>query len=263
MGLDFAVDASASSAWEQAYPKIINPRLPLSERTAMLDAYWRTSYHDIELPVSLEEKIVPHLPYICNDLRELFCGFNIKSYARKARLASDEESKLWDIFHQLYPDFSQRSLRELESEIGLHTFVESRLAALPSLHVLDIGCGTDGRGLSELCSLYSGRVSGTGVDLAVTPYENAEVCLVPADARVDIPVEDESVDLAYSVGVLYYFDDAEQAAATRHVLRSLKPGGTFLVDYAHIAANVSPSSGCRARVRRLPQGTRIAEFTKK
>jgi SAM-dependent methyltransferase len=80
----------------------------------------------------------------------------------------------------------------------------------------------------------------------------------------DAPIEDGSLDFAYSLGVLHHVPDTEGAIA--EIAKKIKPGGLFLV-YLYYALDGRPawyqelwkaSDIARRRIAKLPHGARYA-----
>ncbi len=99
---------------------------------------------------------------------------------------------------------------------------------------LDIGCGT-GNALTTLRKILMERddiraqLQFFGVDL--NPIANEElhlannIHLLQVDPQVEIPLEDESVDIGFSMATVQYMHDALRALENAY--RTLKPGGRF------------------------------------
>jgi len=94
--------------------------------------------------------------------------------------------------------------------------------------VLDAGCGA-GRWAFEV-SLRGPRVVavdlGRSVEIARANTDAERVACVQADVSA-LPLEHESVDWAYSLGVLHHLEDP--ASALRNIVRTVKPGGRVLL----------------------------------
>ena len=95
--------------------------------------------------------------------------------------------------------------------------------------VADVGCGNGriGRLIIPDCSEYVGVDMSNSLSAFPTFIENFEaVSLVKASAT-DLPLEDNSVDIALCWGVLHHTDDP--SAAFSELTRITKPGGYILI----------------------------------
>jgi ubiquinone/menaquinone biosynthesis C-methylase UbiE len=95
--------------------------------------------------------------------------------------------------------------------------------------ILDIGCGT-GRLLRKAAARWP-RANLYGVDLAEGMIAEARA-LTPgatllAGAAENLPLPDESIDLALSTVSFHHWQD--QGAGFRQVMRVLRPGGFFVL----------------------------------
>jgi ubiquinone/menaquinone biosynthesis C-methylase UbiE len=114
----------------------------------------------------------------------------------------------------------------------------------PQTVLLDAGCGRSAERLIRL-SKHAGR--SIGVDIVhFTPEaaRNVNIELVQAGLE-SLPLQDASIDLAYSVSVMEHLREPE--AVYREIYRVLRPGGRFLFltpnfwDYASLAAKIIPN----------------------
>jgi SAM-dependent methyltransferase len=131
---------------------------------------------------------------------------------------------------------------------------------------MDVGCGT-----GRWAQLIAPRI---GILHCVDPSKAIEVAKRNLDQtpniafhNVDVdslPVEDHSLDFAYSLGVLHHIPDT--GAAMKACTKKLKPGAPFLV-YLYYAFDNKPgwfrllwriSDAVRKVVSRLPHGMRYA-----
>jgi SAM-dependent methyltransferase len=111
--------------------------------------------------------------------------------------------------------------------------VRDAIAAAPGEHIMDVGCGP-GFYLAELIDAVGPDGWMMGVDLSADMlaaaarrcegHDNIE--LRAADATA-LPVDDASLDAAFSVQVLEYVPDVTAALAEMH--RGLKQGGRLVV----------------------------------
>lgn len=129
---------------------------------------------------------------------------------------------------------------------------------------LDVGCGT-GR-WSERVIARGHRVVALDASpdaLAVASRRVEPGTLVNGSA-VELPLGDDSVDFAFSLGVLHHLPDTD--GALREIRRVLRPNAPFLV-YLYYAFDNRPawfrllwkaSDTLRQVVARLPRGPRLA-----
>jgi ubiquinone/menaquinone biosynthesis C-methylase UbiE len=113
-----------------------------------------------------------------------------------------------------------------------------RAALQPSLHVLDIGCGT-GTLAILLKRLHPGiDVVGLDPDPKALARASRKAKRAAASIRFDrgfsqnLPYPDASFDRVLSSFMLHHLDPDDKRAALREVRRVLKPGGLFhLLDF--------------------------------
>jgi SAM-dependent methyltransferase len=129
---------------------------------------------------------------------------------------------------------------------------------------LDVGCGS-GR-WSERVAARGHRTIGLDAApeaLAVAARRLAPGTLVNGSA-VELPMRADSVDFAFSLGVLHHLPDTD--GALREIRRVLRPGAPFLV-YLYYAFDNRPtwfrllwklSDSLRQIIARLPHGPRLA-----
>ncbi|HET9810620.1 MAG TPA: class I SAM-dependent methyltransferase [Sphingomicrobium sp.] len=131
----------------------------------------------------------------------------------------------------------------------------------PDSEGFDVGCGS-GRWAEGVAprvgTLHCIEVSAEALDVArarLARFDNVRFHLASIE---DIPLEDESQDFGYSLGVLHHVPDA--AEALRECVRKLKPGAPFLV-YVYYALEDRPawyrglfrlSDVARKSIARLP-----------
>jgi SAM-dependent methyltransferase len=126
---------------------------------------------------------------------------------------------------------------------------------LEPLHtVLEIGCGRAAPTLLEL----KGRARALiGIDLEEFSVADPEITLLNADVCQMSAVADESVDLAYSRGVMEHIEDVE--AAYSEISRVLSPEGMYIFltpnawDLASILARIIPNR-FHARIVGMTEG---------
>lgn len=129
---------------------------------------------------------------------------------------------------------------------------------------LDVGCGT-----GRWAELVAERpVTVLALDASPEALEVARRRLAPGTvangSAVELPVRDDSLDFAFSLGVLHHLPDTEGALA--EINRVLRPGAPFLV-YLYYAFDNRPvwfravwraSDLLRRRISRLPHDRRLA-----
>jgi arsenite methyltransferase len=111
--------------------------------------------------------------------------------------------------------------------------VREAIAARPGEHILDVGCGP-GFYLAELLDAVGSDGSLVGMDsstamlaIAARQCEGHDNVTLRAGDATALPVDDASVDAAFSVQVLEYVRDVTAALAEMH--RALKGGGRVVV----------------------------------
>lgn len=107
-------------------------------------------------------------------------------------------------------------------------------------HVLDVGCGIG----TDLTSFALAGAAVTGVDQSqascvlahqqVAQYDvNTRVSITRCPSAAWWPIEANTVDLAWSFGVLHHMPEHEMHQAIRKMHRSLKPGGEIKIMVYH------------------------------
>lgn len=130
---------------------------------------------------------------------------------------------------------------------------------------VDAGCGS-GRWAARVAPrvgrLHCVDASAEALDRARLFLADQPRCVFHHASVADMPLKDESMDFAYSLGVLHHLPDAADAVAA--CVRKLKPGAPLLV-YVYYALENRPawfralwwaSDVLRQAVSRLPLGAR-------
>ena len=135
-------------------------------------------------------------------------------------------------FEEEWSRFDQSNLSHRERrEVGQRYFSLLPLESLNrSMKVMDVGCGS-----GRWAALVAPRVAELHcVDPAEAALRVAERNLSGSSNTVfhvasveELPVPDDSIDLAYSLGVLHHVPDT--ASAIRKCVAKVRPGGRFLV----------------------------------
>lgn len=131
----------------------------------------------------------------------------------------------------------------------------------------DLGCGS-GRWAKFVAprvgKLYLFDPSGDALEVAKRNLRDSNNCEFQIAGADNIPLEDESCDFGYSLGVLHHIPDT--AAALMACVAKIKPGAPFLV-YLYYSFDNRPvlfrliwktSETIRAGVSRLPHALRSA-----
>ena len=95
--------------------------------------------------------------------------------------------------------------------------------------VADIGCGNGriGRLIVPSCANYVGLDMSNALSAFPTFIDNFDAVTLVRASATDLPLEDESVDVALCWGVLHHTDDPERAFS--ELVRITKPGGHILI----------------------------------
>lgn len=158
-----------------------------------------------------------------------------------------------------------------ESELGLmfdNYFSIFPWDALPDHAVgFDLGCGS-GRWAKFVAprvgKLYLFDPAPAALDVAKRKLEGSPNCEFAVAGADSIPLEDESADFGYSLGVLHHIPDTE--AGLLACTKKLKPGAPFLL-YLYYSFDNRPawfraiwkaSNAVRQVVSRMPHGVRYA-----
>jgi ubiquinone/menaquinone biosynthesis C-methylase UbiE len=95
--------------------------------------------------------------------------------------------------------------------------------------VADIGCGNGriGRLIVPSCAKYVGLDMSNALSAFPTFIGNFDAVTLVRASATDLPLEDESVDVALCWGVLHHTDDPDRAFS--ELVRITKPGGYILI----------------------------------
>jgi 2-polyprenyl-3-methyl-5-hydroxy-6-metoxy-1,4-benzoquinol methylase len=158
---------------------------------------------------------------------------------------SVEQERWWETFFSGVALDVWRQLRTDQNTKPEADFIEKAVKLHPGAHVLDVPCGN-----GRLCVEMTQRgFRATGVDLSLEFIEEArqaaherklEINLERRDMR-DLPWENE-FDVACCLGISFgYLDEQGNRDFVQAVCRSLKPGGSFIIDTNKILEIVLPS----------------------
>lgn len=157
----------------------------------------------------------------------------MRAIATAATQATSEWFESWfdsDHYHRLYANRDQGEASAFVERLIDH------LKPVAGATMLDLGCGS-GRHSRSLAA-YGYRV--TGIDLSAASLAKARehavpaVCFIEQDMRTPFgrSVFDYVFSLFTSVG--YFEDYCDNATVVRNIARSLRPGGTLVLDYLNI-----------------------------
>lgn len=141
--------------------------------------------------------------------------------ARERRGSPDRFGHSWNIFSEILPIHEEQFLRWTVG-IDKEDWAGKRF--------LDVGCGI---GRNSYWPLTYGASSCLGIDidertLAAARQNLADFEDAVVDKRSAYEIgEENSFDIAFSIGVIHHLDD--QPAAVREMCRAVRPGGTVLV----------------------------------
>ena len=151
---------------------------------------------------------------------------------RPARLAQNVHAKTVEGFGLEWDSFDQNGLAEIEKKkIFSDYFSIFPWDGLPSNSVgADIGCGS-GRWASMVAPrvgfLHLVDASDKALNVARRNLRDTGNCDFVHASVADLPFEDESLDFAYSLGVLHHVPDT--AAAIVSLAKKIKPGAPLLL----------------------------------
>lgn len=144
--------------------------------------------------------------------------------------------KMDEFFEKRLSDYDEHMMRDIEGADEFYRYTASLLPNGTAAHVLDLGCGT-GLELEEYFALNP-DAHITGIDLSEAMLErlkkkflDKDMVLI-CDSYFDADLGFEHFDAAVSVESLHHFTSERKLTLYRNLLRSLKPGGYFiLTDY--------------------------------
>lgn len=108
-------------------------------------------------------------------------------------------------------------------------FVNSHIQYQPNQKILDVGCGP-----ADVLKHLPKKVNYTGIDLnehyikkARRKYPQHQFIIGDLESA-DFPINNESFDTIFMVGVQHHLDDATLKKVTQQIFEKLKKGGRFL-----------------------------------
>jgi ubiquinone/menaquinone biosynthesis C-methylase UbiE len=134
-------------------------------------------------------------------------------------------------FGKEWEAFDQSGLNENERQILFQKYFDILPETILTKQTLcaDIGCGS-GRWAQlvapKVGTLYLIDASHQALDVAKKNLAKEKNCIFYNSSAGDLPFNDESLDFAYSLGVLHHVPDT--AKAIMHIVTKIKPGGYFL-----------------------------------
>ena len=178
--------------------------------------------------------------------KDVVAGFGDEwSRFDQTALTEDELARMFDNYFSIFP----------WARIG------------PDAVGFDLGCGS-GRWAKLVAprvgKLYLFDPSADALAVAKRKLSDADNCEFDLAGADDIPLDDNSCDFGYSLGVLHHIPDTE--AGMRECVSKLKPGAPFLV-YLYYNFDNRPvwfraiwktSNGVRQIICRLPHSLRYA-----
>jgi SAM-dependent methyltransferase len=156
----------------------------------------------------------------------------------------DNTARVEQFFSGLVVEFWRDAMPEEVTEKEAD-FLQQQLKLAPGARVLDVPCGT-GR---HSCVLAARGYQMTGVDLSSTCLGMARDLAARKGVSVTWEHRDmselpwnQTFDAAFAMGnSLGYADDEHDKRFLRAIVRVLKPGGRFVVDYPVVAEALLPS----------------------
>ncbi len=108
--------------------------------------------------------------------------------------------------------------------------------------ILDFGCGS-GRNIRPMIDMKFKKIIAVDyneecLQLAKNNLQKYESISYIQNTRLQIPMEDNSVDCIVAWGALFGFTKEERINFTKEIYRVLKPGGNLIADYRGIEDNL-------------------------
>ena len=238
--INVSLKGDLSEVIKRVYTTIQNSEDPLSvaEHVILFDIFWKQATgNKAKLSDALKIKIIQYR-YKIPAFHEVVQGFlvrkDIQSLTKICKLNPEEDAEIWSLFHILVPQFSKRDSYEINKILGTYNLVNKKIKELGKINVLDIGCGSHGRGISTLVSKYESKILGFGIDMNVQEHPT-NVRLTSANALL-MPYDNDFFDIVYAAETIYYFEGNDLIKLIQEVIRVLKQGGVFVFnDYKHDA----------------------------
>ena len=144
--------------------------------------------------------------------------------------------KMDKFFENRLSGYDEHMLTSIEGADEFYKFTAACLPRETEAAILDLGCGT-GLELQEYF-LLNPHAKITGIDLSkgmlealAAKFPDKDLCLI-CGSYFEAELEAEKYDAAVSVESLHHFTSERKLSLYRNLLRSLKPGGYFvLTDY--------------------------------
>jgi ubiquinone/menaquinone biosynthesis C-methylase UbiE len=153
----------------------------------------------------------------------------INSFINKEGTESNIDWKTVDSFGEEWSKFNTFSEKEIEAVGDNYFDIVPKNILNNAASVLDVGCGSGRwiRYVADKVKFVEGIDPSHSVFYAASYLKDKSNVRI-SQAEVDnIPFEDNSFDLVYSLGVLHHIPDTK--AAMNKCVKKVKPGGYFLV----------------------------------
>jgi glycosyltransferase involved in cell wall biosynthesis/ubiquinone/menaquinone biosynthesis C-methylase UbiE len=198
-----------------------------------LEALYQSSSTRREMGVLGREKVIKnysiqvYAPKVAEILRGTVAAFTEPTHFGNIDL------KVAENFGREWASFPQNRLTRAELESIFHEYFRIFPWHLLPRHGgvgADIGCGSGRWALfvaPRVQKLFCVDASHKALEVARRNLKNSSHIVFNHASIADLPFEDESLDFAYSVGVLHHIPDT--LAGIQAIARKLKPGAPFLV----------------------------------
>lgn len=203
----------------------------------------------VNFPDTLKHKLVNNDDFNISFIKILLEPIDYENTDMICKMLShDEERFFWSIFHRKHPSCSNRTLDGINGiNYEYSKIIRGCIDKSKSpVKLLEIGCGPNANTLKQIKSLYKNDVIAHGIDMEVYDLSNNNnVSLIEGDIR-SMPYSDNYFDLIYEFAVTEYFQKEEDfKVLLLEVIRVLKRGGSFVLDYREDIKNILDSTGIK------------------
>ncbi len=235
--MDQAGQDSKTDEFSQGLQMLGDHSIPVDERAGILVYLWKkySPYGYENIPASLQRKIILYLGRNAYTLSPFLIAGKVsanfvRSLLFSVQLTRQEKDFLWPIFHEEYPEHSNRSKYLSGGRID-KMLLKRQEEGANKVSVLDVGCGPTGIALHKLKEVYKEKVDAFGIDIDIEAGQpNEDVKLYKGDVEDMHFFKSESFDIVNENFVSGYWLWLEDFVnAVNEIMRVLKKDGVFIL----------------------------------